>query len=71
MAAQEIRVPDIGDFTDVPIIEILVADARRVLPHLITAAEEKADVKGVDVIEPNLESVFLHLTGRALRDAAE
>jgi ABC-2 type transport system ATP-binding protein len=53
------------------IIEILVADARRVLPHLITAAEEKADVKGVDVIEPNLESVFLHLTGRALRDAAE
>ena len=25
MAAQEIRVPDIGDFTDVPIIEIHVA----------------------------------------------
>ena len=27
MAAQEIRVPDIGDFSDVPIIEIHVARA--------------------------------------------
>ena len=27
MAAQEIRVPDIGDFTDVPVIEIHVAPA--------------------------------------------
>ena len=25
-------------------------------------------VSSVDVDEPNLESVFLHLTGRALRD---
>jgi ABC-2 type transport system ATP-binding protein len=52
-------------------IEIHVADARQALPGLITAAEARADVKGVEVIEPNLESVFLHLTGRALRDAAE
>jgi linearmycin/streptolysin S transport system ATP-binding protein len=52
-------------------IEILVADARQALPRLIDAAEVKADVKGVDVVEPDLEAVFLHLTGRALRDAAE
>ncbi len=52
-------------------IEILVPDARRALPRLIVAAEVKADVKGVDVVEPDLEAVFLHLTGRALRDAAE
>ena len=52
-------------------IEILVADARQVLPRLIDAAEVRADVKGVDVVEPDLEAVFLHLTGRALRDAAE
>jgi ABC-2 type transport system ATP-binding protein len=58
---------DAGDGT----IEIVVAGARRALPQLIAAAEEKADVKGVEVVEPNLESVFLHLTGRALRDAAE
>ncbi len=52
-------------------IEILVSDARQALPRLIAAAEVKADVKGVDVVEPDLEAVFLHLTGRALRDAAE
>jgi ABC-2 type transport system ATP-binding protein len=52
-------------------IEILVAEARQALPRLIAAAEDKADVKGVEVVEPDLEAVFLHLTGRALRDAAE
>ncbi len=52
-------------------IEILVSDARQALPRLIAAAEVKADVKGVDVVEPDLEAVFLHLTGRALRDTAE
>jgi ABC-2 type transport system ATP-binding protein len=52
-------------------IEILVSDARAALPALIDAAEDKADVKGVDVVEPDLEAVFLHLTGRALRDTAE
>ena len=43
----------------------------RLLPRLLDAAEARSDVKGVDVVEPDLESVFLHLTGRALRDAAE
>jgi len=52
-------------------IEILVSDARRALPRLIDAAEVRSDVKGVDVVEPDLEAVFLHLTGRALRDAAK
>jgi ABC-2 type transport system ATP-binding protein len=52
-------------------IRILVTDARQALPRLIDAAETRADVKGVDVAEPDLEAVFLHLTGRALRDAAE
>jgi ABC-2 type transport system ATP-binding protein len=52
-------------------IEILLAEARAALPRLIVAAEEKADVKGVEVVEPDLEAVFLHLTGRALRDTAE
>ena len=27
-----------------------------------------AALTGVDVVEPDLEAVFLHLTGRALRD---
>ena len=53
------------------VIEILVRDAHRALPALIDAAEAKAAVRGVDIVEPDLEAVFLHLTGRALRDAAE
>ena len=29
---------------------------------------EKKTITGVEVVEPNLEAVFLHLTGKALRD---
>ena len=50
-------------------ITILVDDSNRVLPHLFEEAS-KAGVRitSVDIQEPNLETVFLHLTGRALRD---
>jgi linearmycin/streptolysin S transport system ATP-binding protein len=51
-------------------LEILVADAHRALPRLLDAvAATGATVRGVDVVSPDLEAVFLHLTGRALRDA--
>src|SRR4051794_35124978 len=44
MAAQEIRVPDIGDFTDVPIIEILVNSGDTVAAEdpLLTLESDKA-----------------------------
>ena len=44
MAAQEIRVPDIGDFTDVPIIEIHVAPGDTVAAEdpLLTLERDKA-----------------------------
>ena len=44
MAAQEIRVPDIGDFTDVPIIEILVNPGDTVAAEdpLVTLESDKA-----------------------------
>ena len=44
MAAQEIRVPDIGDFTDVPIIEIHVSPGDTVAPEdpLLTLESDKA-----------------------------
>lgn len=50
-------------------VTALVDDSNRVLPRLFEAAS-KADVRitSVDIQEPNLEAVFLHLTGRALRD---
>jgi ABC-2 type transport system ATP-binding protein len=48
---------------------LLAKDGDALLPDLIAAANaHHARVVGVDVKEPNLEAVFLHLTGRALRD---
>jgi ABC-2 type transport system ATP-binding protein len=49
--------------------EILAGDARVILPALLREiADAGGIVKGVDVVEPDLEAVFLHLTGKALRD---
>lgn len=50
-------------------IGVLVDDSNRVLPRLFeSAANQAARITSVDIHEPNLEAVFLHLTGRALRD---
>jgi len=47
----------------------LVDDSNRVLPRLFDAASKVGvRITSVDIQEPNLETVFLHLTGRALRD---
>jgi ABC-2 type transport system ATP-binding protein len=50
-------------------IEVTAHGARTLLPGIITAATDAgAIVNGVEVVEADLEAVFLHLTGRALRD---
>jgi ABC-2 type transport system ATP-binding protein len=50
-------------------ISVLVEDSNLVLPKLFEAAtKQSARITSVDIREPNLEAVFLHLTGRALRD---
>ena len=50
-------------------VTVLVDDSNRVLPRLFEAASAaKVRITSVDIQEPNLEAVFLHLTGRALRD---
>ncbi|HSJ29018.1 MAG TPA: ABC transporter ATP-binding protein [Acidimicrobiia bacterium] len=50
-------------------LDVLADDAARLLPELLArVAEAGASVTSVDVVEPNLEAVFLHLTGKALRD---
>jgi ABC-2 type transport system ATP-binding protein len=50
-------------------VEVLAADAATLLPELLSrVASTGASVTGVEVFEPNLEAVFLHLTGKALRD---
>jgi ABC-2 type transport system ATP-binding protein len=51
------------------LITLLAKDSNLVLPDLFEmAAEAGARITSVDVQEPNLETVFLQLTGRALRD---
>jgi ABC-2 type transport system ATP-binding protein len=50
-------------------LNILADDSNQVLPRLF----ETASIKGVriisiEILEPNLEAVFLHLTGKGLRD---
>ena len=51
------------------LITVLVGDSNVVLPHLFEAATRlSARITSVEIREPNLEAVFLHLTGRALRD---
>jgi ABC-2 type transport system ATP-binding protein len=50
-------------------IAVLVNDSNLVLPRLFeAAAHQAARITSVEIREPNLETVFLHLTGRALRD---
>ena len=50
-------------------VSVLVADSNLVLPRLFeSATRQSARITSVEIREPNLEAVFLHLTGRALRD---
>jgi ABC-2 type transport system ATP-binding protein len=50
-------------------VELELTDSQHELPAILAAATEAgARVQSVELIEPDLETVFLHLTGRALRD---
>jgi linearmycin/streptolysin S transport system ATP-binding protein len=50
-------------------LSLLVEDANTLMPRLFESARAAgARVTKIDLAEPNLEMVFLHLTGRALRD---
>ena len=53
------------------VITVVVDRAASRLPSILAAAGAAGvSVTAVDVTEPNLEAVFLHLTGKALRDEA-
>jgi ABC-2 type transport system ATP-binding protein len=50
-------------------LTLLVDDSNLVLPRLFESATQAGvRITSVEIQEPNLEAVFLHLTGRALRD---
>ena len=50
-------------------VTVLAENSNRVLPHMFELATTAGvRITSVDIQEPNLEAVFLHLTGKALRD---
>jgi ABC-2 type transport system ATP-binding protein len=69
-ATQAKRLKDVRDATATEGgVTLLVRSGREVLPKLLEVADKaKVSVSSVEVIEPDLEAVFLHLTGKALRD---
>lgn len=50
-------------------LKIIAREADTVLARIISILDsERCKIQGVNIAQTNLESVFLHLTGRALRD---
>ena len=50
-------------------VSVITPDAEGVLASVVSNANERGiKIRSIDIREPNLEAVFLHLTGRALRD---
>ncbi len=50
-------------------VSIITAEAEEIIAPVISVANEmNFKIHSVEIQEPNLEAVFLHLTGRALRD---
>ena len=50
-------------------VQLIASEGRRLLPDVLETAERTGvAVRSVDVDEPDLEAVFLHLTGTALRE---
>ncbi len=60
-----VRKADVTDHT----VSVIVPEAEQALAPAVTRANELGiKIHSVDMREPNLEAVFLHLTGKALRD---
>jgi ABC-2 type transport system ATP-binding protein len=50
-------------------ISVIARQAEEILAPVVSKANERGiKIHSLDIREPNLEAVFLHLTGRALRD---
>ena len=50
-------------------VSLMTPQAEEILAGVVGKANERGlKIRSIDIREPNLEAVFLHLTGRALRD---
>jgi ABC-2 type transport system ATP-binding protein len=70
-AADEVRRLDGVESVSVRVggIDVVADEASTLLPRLLAeVAAAGVQVTGVEVAQPDLEAVFLHLTGKALRD---
>ncbi|MBN2388808.1 MAG: ATP-binding cassette domain-containing protein [Anaerolineales bacterium] len=64
-ALEMVRHAEVSDHS----VTAIVPEAEEALAPAVTKANELGiKIRSVDIREPNLEAVFLHLTGRALRD---
>jgi len=64
----EIKGIDKADASD-HAVTVICPEASNVLAAVVSKANEQGiKIRSIDIREPNLEAVFLHLTGRALRD---
>ena len=71
MAAEAVRaIAGVDDATHASgAVEVMAAGAGAILADVLRAITDRGiAVSGVEVTEPDLEAVFLHLTGKALRD---
>ena len=70
LAAAAVRVDGVDEASVVDGgVHLVAREAGPLLPRLLEAAEHAgAEVTSVELVEPDLEAVFLHLTGKALRD---
>jgi ABC-2 type transport system ATP-binding protein len=67
-AVRTIRTVLKADVTD-HAVAVIAPEAEEVMaPVILKANELGVKIRSVDIKEPDLEAVFLHLTGRALRD---
>jgi ABC-type multidrug transport system ATPase subunit len=51
-----------------PHLKITVQGTRNIVAQVITALSQEGEIKDIAIREPNLEEIFLLLTGTALRD---
>ena len=49
-------------------LKIAVEGTRSIVPQVITIVSREGEIKDIAVREPNLDEIFLRLTGTALRD---
>jgi ABC-2 type transport system ATP-binding protein len=67
-AVRGVKGVESADVTD-GAVHVLASDGRKLLPALLEVADRnQLAISSVEVVEPDLEAVFLHLTGTALRE---